>query len=156
MITSEKQIDKYLERAKDRKLYRTSSDRSLARFNKGVFMMKKLIFSSLSALLLLTSTSTAINAQEDADSEARIEQGEEYTEKRMPAFALVSAAYRGRYEDWDIPGYTTLETEYEAGNISAQDLVDAGVDAGELSPQAADDNEYVSFVDNELGALFEE
>lgn len=119
-------------------------------------MMNRLILSSLSAFLLLTFTSKAINAQNQADSEARIEQGEKYTEKRMPAFALVSAAYRGRYENWDIPGYTTLETEYEAGNLTAQDLVDAGVEAGELSPEAAEDDEYVSFVDSELGALVEE
>ena len=119
-------------------------------------MMKKLIFSSLSTLLLLTFTGTAINAQEEADSEARVEQAQEYTEKRMPAFALVSAAYRGRYEDWDIPGYTTLETEYGTGNITAQDVVNAGVEAGELSPQAAEDDEYVSNVDGELGSLFED
>ena len=118
--------------------------------------MKRLIFSGLSALLLLSYTSTTINAQEQVDSEARIEQGEEYSEKRMPAFALVSAAYRGRYEDWDVPGYATLETEYEAGNLTAQDLVDVGVEAGELSPQAAEDSEYVSFVDSELNALFAE
>ena len=115
--------------------------------------MKKLIFSSLSILLLFTITATGVKAQDFEDAADRVEQGEEYTEKRMSAFALVSAAYRGRFEDWDIPSYENLETEYEAGNLTAQDLVSAGVEAGELAPQAADDDEYVNGVESELSAL---
>ena len=118
--------------------------------------MKKLIFSSLSILLLFAVAAPSIKAQDFEDSDARVEQGEEYAEKRMSPFALVSAAYRGRYEDWDIPSFATLETEYEAGNVTAENLVQAGIEAGELSPQAADDDDYVSFVDSELNALLAE
>ena len=113
--------------------------------------MKKLIISSLSILLLSTIAATNVKAQEfEADNAEKVEEG---TEMRTSPFALVSAAYRGRFEDQNIPGYANLQTEYEAGNISAQDVVDAGVEAGELTPQASSDDEYVSYVDSELGAL---
>ena len=115
--------------------------------------MKKLIFSSLSALLLFTIIAPGVKAQSEENAADRVEQGQEYTEKRMSAFALVSAAYRGRFEDWDIPSYTTLETEYGAGNVTAKDVVSAGVEAGELAPQAADDDDYINSVESELNAL---
>lgn len=118
--------------------------------------MKKLIISSLSILLLSAVAAPSINAQGQEDSEARVEQGEEAAEKRMTPFALVSAADRGRYEDWGIPSAITLETEYQAGNVTAQDIVDAGVESGELAPQASSDDDYVSFVDSEMEALYAE
>lgn len=114
--------------------------------------MKKFIFSSLS-ILLLFAAAPSIKAQDFEDAADRVEQGEEYTEKRMSPFALVSAAYRGRFEDWDIPGFANLETEYQAGNVTAQNVVQAGVEAGELSPQAADDEGYINDVEAELNGL---
>ena len=115
--------------------------------------MEKLIFSSLSVLLLLTAVVPGVKAQVQQEAESRVLQGEEYTEKRMSPSALVSAAYRGRYENWDIPGYANFEQGYRSGEITAEDLVSAGVEAGELTPQAANDDEYVNSVDSELDAL---
>lgn len=115
--------------------------------------MKKLIFSTLSILLLSTTVTPSIKAQVQQEAESRVRRGEEYVEKRMSPFALVSAAYRGRYEDWDIPGYVNLEQSYRSGEITAQDVVSAGVEAGELVPQAARDDEYINYVDSELDAL---
>ena len=76
-----------------------------------------------------------------------------YDVRRTEAFNLVSSAYRGDFEDRGIGGYNMLITEYEAGNLTGEDLVKAAIDAGELSPSAMEDDSYVSAVNNQLDAL---
>lgn len=76
-----------------------------------------------------------------------------YDVRRTEAFNLVSSAYRGDFEDQGINSYAVLISNYEAGELTAEDLVQAAIDAGELSPGAMEDASYVEAVDAQLNAL---
>ena len=76
-----------------------------------------------------------------------------YDVRRTEAFNLVSSAYRGDFEDQGINSYAVLVTNYETGDLTAEDLVNAAVEAGELSPMALEDQSYIEAVDAQLGAL---
>ena len=76
-----------------------------------------------------------------------------YDVRRTEAFNLVSSAYRGDFEDQGVNSYAVLVTDYESGELSAEDLVNAAVDAGELSPFALEDDSYIEAVDSQLNAL---
>lgn len=76
-----------------------------------------------------------------------------YDVRRTEAFNLVSSAYRGDFEDQGINSYAVLVTNYESGELTAEDLVNAAVDAGELSPMALEDTSYIEAVDSQLNAL---
>ncbi|WP_052055215.1 hypothetical protein [Myxosarcina sp. GI1] len=117
--------------------------------------MKKIIFSGLATatILLFNATATSTKAQGLENATDRVQQGSEYSEKRISPFSLVSAAYRGRFENWNIPGYERLESSYQNNKVTAKDLVNAGIEAGELSPQAANDEGYINSVDAQLNDL---
>ena len=76
-----------------------------------------------------------------------------YDVRRTEAFNLVSSAYRGDFEDQGVNSYGVLITNYETGDLTAEDLIQAAVDAGELSPAALEDDGYVRAVDAQLDAL---
>ena len=78
-----------------------------------------------------------------------------YDVRRTEAFNLVSSAYRGEFEDQGINSYAVLIGNYESGELTAEDLVQAAIDAGELSPSAMEDASYVEAVDSQLNALTE-
>ena len=76
-----------------------------------------------------------------------------YDVRRTEAFNLVSSAYRGDFEDQGINSYGTLISNYEAGELTAEDLISAAIESGELSPSAIEDDSYVQAVDSQLNAL---
>ena len=76
-----------------------------------------------------------------------------YDVRRTEAFNLVSSAYRGDFEDQGINSYAVLVGNYESGELTAEDLINAAIDAGELSPMALEDDSYVEAVDSQLNAL---
>ena len=78
-----------------------------------------------------------------------------YDVRRTEAFNLVSSAYRGDFEDQGINGYATLITNYETGDVTAEDIVNAAIESGELSPMALEDSSYVEAVDSQLNVLTE-
>jgi hypothetical protein len=69
------------------------------------------------------------------------------------AFNLVSLAYRGEFEDVGIPSYNQLVMEYTTGDLSAEDVVEAGIEDGYLSPAAMEDEEYINAVELQLNAF---
>ncbi len=73
--------------------------------------------------------------------------------RRTEAFNLVSSAYRGDFEKQGIDGYQVLISDYETGKVTADDIIKAGIDSGELSPKAMEDDSYVSAVDSQLMSL---
>lgn len=76
-----------------------------------------------------------------------------YNVRRTEAFNLVSSAYRGDFEDQGINSYAVLVDNYETGDLTAEDLISAAIDAGELSPGAMEDDSYVEAVDAQLKGL---
>lgn len=76
-----------------------------------------------------------------------------YDVRRTEAFNLVSSAYRGDFEDQGIESYAVLISNYETGQLTAEDLIQAAIDAGELSPNAIEDDYYVQAVQLQLDTL---
>lgn len=76
-----------------------------------------------------------------------------YDVRRTEAFNLVSSAYRGDFEEQGINSYAVLISNYEAGELTAEDLIEAAIESGELSPSALEDSAYVEAVDSQLSAL---
>ncbi len=75
--------------------------------------------------------------------------------RRTEAFNLVSSAYRGDFEDQGINSYAVLVNNYESGELTAEDLIQAAIESGELSPTAMEDTSYIEAVDSQLNALTE-
>lgn len=118
-------------------------------------MMKKIVFLSCSILVLFTVVTTRINTQELEDA-PNIQLVQEDRENFLSPPALVRAAYKGMFKDWNIPSYAQLQSSYDLGKITANDVINAAIEAGKLSPQAAEDNRYIKDVDTELEQLHEE
>ena len=99
--------------------------------------MKTITITSLFLLLLLTSPGM-LQARET---------------KRTSAFDIVAAAYRGKFKQWGIPAYARLDQAYRGKQITASDLVEAAVEANQLSPDALGDEAYIDAVDTNLYGL---
>jgi hypothetical protein len=69
------------------------------------------------------------------------------------AFTLVSLAYRGRYEEYGIPGYLNFLSSYRSGEVEAEDIVEAGVMTGELPPMALEDDGFIRAVELQVEGL---
>jgi len=95
------------------------------------------------------STRTEETYQEAASSDSN----SAYDVRRTEAFNLVSSAYRGDFEDQGINSYAVLVGNYESGDLTAEDLIGAAIEAGELSPSAMEDDSYVQAVDAQLKGL---
>ena len=118
-------------------------------------MMKTLVFFGSLVLLLSTVVTLRVNSQELKDV-ANIEPEQEEQENHISPSALVGAAHKGRLKDWNIPSYGQLQSGYDSGRITANDLINAAIEAGKLSPQAANDDRYINNVDSELKQLHED
>ena len=94
-----------------------------------------------------TRTEETLEEVQSNDSDAN------YDVRRTEAFNLVSSAYRGDFEDQGINSYAVLLENYETGELTAEDLIQAAIEAGELSPSAMEDDSYVNAVDSQLSAL---
>ncbi|MFP4008764.1 MAG: hypothetical protein ACLFV6_12270 [Spirulinaceae cyanobacterium] len=69
------------------------------------------------------------------------------------AFTLVSLAYRGRYEEYGIPGYLNFISSYRSGEVAAEDIVEAGIMTGELPPMALEDDGFIRAVQMQVEGL---
>jgi hypothetical protein len=73
--------------------------------------------------------------------------------RSQEAFDLVASAYRGELEPAGVPSYYELQQAYEAEELDAQTLVNRAIAAGEISPAAADDEEFINAVRLHLDSL---
>lgn len=76
-----------------------------------------------------------------------------YDVRKTEAFNLVSSAYRGQYESQGIDGYAVMVSNVNTGELTADDLIQAAIDAGELSPKALEDEGYINAVELQLDTL---
>ena len=141
-------------------------------------MINKLVLSGLlfSAIFVVPQ---AI-AQDEGENDTRIEKYEDLTEtegmpmsepmsesatempdmsaydvRRTEAFSLVSSGYRGDFEEQGINSYAVFVRDYNSGSMTAEDLVNAAIEAGELSASAMEDESYLNAVDLQLDTLAE-
>lgn len=120
--------------------------------NQRSLIMKRLIVSGLSFLLIVGGAASAVRAQTITANSLMVGDKANYTNQIEP-FDLVEQAYRGYLKDEGIPSYATLLQEYRAGDITAQDVVTSAIKANMLSKSALNDREYLSAVDAELMGL---
>ena len=75
------------------------------------------------------------------------------TKPSIGAFNLVNAAYRGQLKEYGIPAYAKLDQAYRGGQITAADLIQAGIKANRLSETALEDSNYLHAVELNLTGL---
>lgn len=92
-------------------------------------------------------------AEETIESVESNDSSINYDVRRTEAFNLVSSAYRGDFEEQGVNSYATLVSNYQTGELTAEDLIKAAIESGELSPMAMEDESYVRAVDEQLDAL---
>ena len=138
--------------------------------------MKKLAIGSFLVLISTILVAPQANAQMEEPNDTRIEKYEDLTEteempmeqsssgnsdmsaydvRRTEAFNLVSSAYRGDFEEQGINSYGVLVSDYESGSLTAEGLVEAAIEAGDLSPAAMEDQSYINAVQLQLDTLTE-
>jgi len=72
---------------------------------------------------------------------------------RISPFQLSSLAYRGRLSAQGIPGYGNLLVGLNSGSITADDIIEAGVEAGIVSYERMDSSSYETALENQLYTL---
>lgn len=75
------------------------------------------------------------------------------TKEQTTPSALVSEAYNGKFKDQGISDYETLIQEIEEKEVTAKDIVQAGVNSGKLAPATLEDSGYMEAVENGLQGL---
>ncbi|MBD2157686.1 hypothetical protein [Leptolyngbya sp. FACHB-16] len=75
------------------------------------------------------------------------------TARELSPFNLVSLAYRGHFSEQGIPGYGNFVLGLHTGRIRADDVIQAAVDAGQLSPDVQDSRSYRTAVRQHLLSL---
>ncbi|RUT14161.1 hypothetical protein DSM107010_07020 [Chroococcidiopsis cubana SAG 39.79] len=72
---------------------------------------------------------------------------------QLRPFNLVYLAYQGYFRDQGIPGYSAFLAAYEAGRVSAEDLVQSAVKKNKVSPETATDRGYLRAVKSQIESL---
>jgi hypothetical protein len=74
-------------------------------------------------------------------------------ETKLSSFNVATLAYQGQFTENGIPGYNSLEAGVNSGRITAEDVVQAAIDAGRLSETTLEDNAFVTAVERHLQSL---
>lgn len=114
--------------------------------------MKRLMIGSLSFLFLSSASMPAVLAGNESSTLGSLVHTSDYTNQTTPS-NLVSLAYRGYFQQQGIPSYVALVSAHQMRKISAQELVEAGVNANRLSSQFLTDQNYLSAVEFALSNL---
>ena len=112
--------------------------------------MKRLTLGIISTLLISTAVSPAVQASETTLNAATLDSTRPAYLAETSPFNLVQLAYRGYFADRGIPSYQALVSAYSLGKISAENLVQTGVETGRLSPNAINDQGYINAVEKML------
>lgn len=115
--------------------------------------MRNLTLGTLTTLLLTLGISPGVQAETMSSNKEKVSVEKAQNVRSQEAFDLVASAYRGELESVGIPSYYQLQQAYEAEELDAQTLVNRAIAAGELSPAAAEDEEFINAVRLHLDGL---
>ncbi|MDZ8189818.1 MAG: hypothetical protein RMX96_33915 [Nostoc sp. ChiSLP02] len=112
-------------------------------------MMKRLILSTLSLVLISTATAPVFASEKIAIGSTDIANNSLSTTGIEP-FNLVGLAYQGYFEQQGIPGYNNLIVGYQTKEITAKDIVRSAVKTNRLPSEVLNDKGYINAVKNTL------
>ena len=112
--------------------------------------MERLTLGIISTLLISAAASPGVHASKTTINAATLDTARPTYLAETSPFNLVQLAYRGYFADRGIPSYQALVSAYSLGKISAEDLVQTGVETGRLSPNAINDQGYINAVEKML------
>jgi hypothetical protein len=117
--------------------------------------MKRLFLASLSVLSLsaLMATSAVAESRSVQQIVTAASTSARETTVQLSPNDLVKLAYQGHFREQGIPGYAGLSAAYEAGRVNTEDLIQAAIRTGRLSPETLSDAEYSQIVDAKLESL---
>lgn len=118
--------------------------------------MRHLTLGTLTTLLLTLGMVPATQAEPTSSNQEQARVDNQRNVRSTEAFDLVASAYRGEFEGQGIPSYYQLQQAYELGEVDAETLVSKAIEAGELSPAAANDEGYINAVRLHLDQLSQE
>jgi hypothetical protein len=96
--------------------------------------MKRFLMASLSTFTLSILVTPVVHAETTPDE-------------------LVNLARTGYLQEQGIPSHNGLDHAVRLGQLSAQDLVEAGIAGDRLSPEMLNDTSYLSGVEMQLRSL---
>jgi hypothetical protein len=73
--------------------------------------------------------------------------------RELNPFDLATFAYRGRFAEQGIPGYGNFVMGLNTGHITVDDVIQAGIEAGQLSPETRSDRSYRTALRQQLLSL---
>lgn len=71
-------------------------------------------------------------------------------ERSITTFSLVSQAQQGRFKNQGISGYGALKTQYKLHQVTAKNLVKAGIDNHLISTETLQNQDYLNDVNLQL------
>ena len=81
---------------------------------------------------------------------AQIENRSNISNRNFTPSALVSQAESGNLKNQGISGYGALKTQYRVHQVTAESLVQAGVDAGLIPTETLQDKGYLNAVNAQM------
>jgi hypothetical protein len=109
--------------------------------------MKKFAIASLLSLAIPLSIAPFGNAQTTSDSANNSGRDLALSGANTGPITLVGLAYQGFLEGQGIPRFNRLTDDYLSGRVTVEQIIRAGVDAGRIPANAAQDSAYVNDVD---------
>lgn len=113
-------------------------------------------FSLIAGLSMILVSTIAIPVKAEPTAPTAVNPyvaGSDVVRQLTPA-ELVTLANRGYLKKEGIPSYSFLSTQFELGQITAKDVVAAGVKSNRIAATALDDPGYVNAVDLHLRSLY--
>jgi|ERR687885_74503 hypothetical protein len=128
--------------------------------------MRRLVFGSLSFWLLASMSAPALHAEAPSDnpSDSPNLDTQSYpanlptleapsSNGKITPFNLVKLAYQGFLQEQGIPSGDSVLTAYQAGTITAEDLVKGAIAAQRLPSNVLNEPGYIAAVDSQLNGL---
>ena len=103
--------------------------------------MKRFIIGSLSFLLVSAVIAPAVKAVPERSAAGPT--SSERIVHSLSAVNLVELSYRGEFAQNDVPSYSKFISAVNRGDLTAEDLIEAGIANGRLPSDALDDSGFV-------------